>query len=106
MPCTRQMSERLQCDYDRLTFAATTPTRERSGQRVQGKNVQLGSFRMKKGLGVLGFNSQGHIKAVKYLEETTGLRQLTDDIFHTHRPLPSPGIQLVTQRCELKRAKA
>ena len=39
-------------------------------------------------------------------EETTDLRQVTDETFSHIRPLPSPGIELGPQRCEAKRAKA
>ena len=39
----------------------------------------------------------------EYPEETTDLRQVTDETFHTCiRPLPSPGIELGPQRCEAK----
>ena len=37
----------------------------------------------------------------EYPEETTDLRQVTDETFHI-RPLPSPGIELGPQRCEAK----
>ena len=33
-------------------------------------------------------------------EETTDLRQVTDETFSHIRPLPSPGIELGPQRCE------
>ena len=39
-------------------------------------------------------------------EETTDLRQVTDETFSHIRPLPSPGIELGPQRCEAKGAKA
>ena len=35
-------------------------------------------------------------------EETTDLRQVTDETFSHIRPLPSPGIELGPQRCEAK----
>ena len=41
----------------------------------------------------------------EYPEETTDLRQVTDETFHTYRdirPPPSPGIELGPQRCEAK----
>ena len=38
----------------------------------------------------------------EYPEETTNLRQVTDETFSHIRPLPSPGIELGPQRCEAK----
>ena len=35
-------------------------------------------------------------------EETTDLRQVTDETVSHIRPLPSPGIELGPQRCEAK----
>ena len=38
----------------------------------------------------------------EYPEETTDLRQVTDETFSHIRPLPSPGVELGLQRCEAK----
>ena len=38
----------------------------------------------------------------EYPEETTDLRQVTDETFSHIRPLPSPEIELGPQRCEAK----
>ena len=81
-----QRQGHVRLEYDLVWFRGLTP-------QQQPGSYQGGEMMMKS---VFWWRKPEHP------EETTDLRQVTDETFSHIRPLPSPGIELGPQRCEAK----